>query len=141
MTRVFVDSDVILDLVLKREPHFSAAARLFLLIQGGELQGYTSSLAFANLFYILRKQGSREQAVTSLRKLRLLISVLGVDERVVDLALASAFNDFEDAIQHFAALESGLDAIVTRNQRDYSASRLPVLSPEECVELCSRAPG
>lgn len=133
--KILVDSDVVLDLLLARSPYFPAAARLFTAFQEERLEGYVSSLAFSNLFYILRKQSSGLDAVALLRKLRLITRVAPVDERVVDLALAADFNDFEDAIQYFAAVEHGLDAIVTRNRRDYRSAKIPVLSAEECLEV------
>jgi predicted nucleic acid-binding protein len=58
-----------------------------------------------------------------------------VDERTIDLALASEFKDFEDAIQYYVALSNEIDAIITRNKRDYKVSKLPLLTAEECVEL------
>jgi predicted nucleic acid-binding protein len=132
--RVLIDADVILDLLLERQPHFPATVRLFNLLQAGLVRGYLTSLSYANLFYVLRKAlRSGPSAVAALRKLRLLTNVLPVDEKVIDLALASDFSDFEDAIQYYAALEKALDALVTRNRDDYQSSRIPVMSVEECV--------
>jgi predicted nucleic acid-binding protein len=135
LRRVLVDTDIILDLLLERQPFFPAATRLFVAFQEGRLEGHVSSLAFSNLFYLLRKKVPGPEAVAILRKLRLLTRVLTVDEKVIDLALASTFSDFEDAIQYFAASEWELEAIVTRNRRDYKASRIAIVSPEECLEL------
>jgi predicted nucleic acid-binding protein len=135
LQRVLVDTDIILDLLLSRDPFFPAASRLFSRFQEGRLQGYVSSLAFSNLFYILRKQVGGPEAAAILRKLRLITQVARVDEKIVDLALASTFTDFEDAVQHFAALENGLEAIVTRNWRDYKDSKLAIVNAEECLEL------
>ena|SRR5438270_11591908 len=133
--RVFLDSDIILDLLLAREPFFPAATRLFLLIQEGEIQGCVSPLIFSNLFYILRKNRSAPAAVTALRKLKLLTHILPVDDRAIDLALASSFTDFEDAIQYYTALSNEVDAIVTRNKQDYKTAKIPILTAEECIEL------
>ena len=133
--RVLVDTDVVLDLLLERQPFFPAAARLFVTFEEGHLEGHVSSLAFSNLFYVLRKQTSGSEAIAILRKLRLVTRVLAVDERIIDLALASTFADFEDAIQYFAAAEQGLEAIVTRNRRDYRASKIVIVNAEECLEL------
>jgi predicted nucleic acid-binding protein len=135
MRSVLFDSDIVLDLLLARQPHASAAVRLFALVQDERLIAYVSSLAFANLFYLLRKEGSAAKAIETLRKLRLLVRVVPVGPKVIDLALASSFRDFEDAIQYFAAREEGLEAIVTRNQRDYKGSTLPVLNAEECLDF------
>jgi len=121
--------------VLERQPFFPAAARLFGGFEEGRLEGHVSSLAFSNLFYILRQQTSGPEAVAILRKLRLITRVIEVDERTIDLALASTFADFEDAIQYFAAAEQGLDAIVTRNRRDYRGAKIAIVNAEECLEL------
>lgn len=133
--RVFIDTDVILDLLLAREPFFSAATGLFVLVQDGEIEGCISPLSFSNLFYVLRKELSAPEAVAALRKLKILTHVLPVDDRTIDSALASSFTDFEDAIQYYTALSNEVEVIVTRNKRDYKASKLPVLNGEECVEL------
>lgn len=133
--KVFIDTDIILDLLLAREPFFSAATRLFLLIQDGEMEGYVSPLSFSNLFYILRKATSGTEAVAALRKLKLITRVLSVDEQTIDLALASSFSDFEDAIQYYAALSSDIALIVTRNKSDYKTAKIPVLTAEECIEV------
>jgi predicted nucleic acid-binding protein len=148
MRRVFVDTDVILDLLLAHQPFFPAATRLFLLFQEGKLEGCVSPLIFPNLFYILRKEMPGSRAISTLHKLRLLIRVLPIDERTIDLALASSFTDFEDAIQYYTALAHDLDAVVTRNKQDYKPAKLPILNAEECLALYrsqaspgDRAPG
>jgi predicted nucleic acid-binding protein len=133
--RVFVDADVILDLLLARQPFFPAATELFLLIQNEQIEAWASPLIFSNLFYILRKALSAPEAVAALRKLRLLLRLLPVDERATDLTLASSFTDFEAAIQYYAAIAGNLDAIVTRNQQDYKPAKLPILNAAECVAL------
>jgi predicted nucleic acid-binding protein len=133
--QVFVDSDIILDLLLAREPFFPAAADLFLLIQEGRIEGFTSPVVFANLFYILRQGMTAAEAVTALRKLRLLLGIAAVDEKTIDRGLASSFADFEDAIQYYTAVAHDLDAVVTRNKRDYKATEIPVLDAAECVQL------
>lgn len=140
LQRVLVDTDVILDLLLAREPFFPAAAELFLEIQEGHLTGYASSLSFSNLFYLLRKRMPNPQAIEVLRKLRLLVHALAVDSEVVDRALASPFQDLEDAMQALAAEVGQLDAIVTRNKRDFRGAALPVFSPEELLAALRSQP-
>jgi predicted nucleic acid-binding protein len=135
MMRIFIDTDVILDLLLAREPFVPGATRLFLLIQDSKIEGFVSPLIFSNLFYVLRKKLSGPEALAALRKLRLLTHVLPIDEETIDLALASSFTDFEDAIQYYAALPQNLDAIVTRNKEDYRPAKLPILTAEECIGL------
>jgi predicted nucleic acid-binding protein len=139
--RVYLDTDVILDLLLRREPFFDAAADLFLAMQDARIEGCVSPLIFSNLFYILRQQMSAPEAVSTLRKLKLLVQVLPVDEKVLDLALASSFTDFEDSIQYYTALVHDLGAVVTRNKRDYREAKIPILDARECVELFGASRG
>ncbi|KAF0151378.1 MAG: PilT protein domain-containing protein [Ignavibacteria bacterium] len=103
MIKLFVDSDIILDLLAEREPHYIQAARLFTLINQNKIIAYTSPLIFANLHYLLKKQTTNLVALKSLRKLKTLINILPIDERVIEQSLNSEFNDFEDAIQYYTA--------------------------------------
>lgn len=129
--QVFVDTDVILDLLSRREPFYPAAARLFSLAERGEVKIHASSLCFANLFYILRKELSAPVAVNVLKKLRQLVSVLPVDDTIVSHALDSGFRDFEDALQYHAAMAAAIPCLVTRNGRDYPNPAIPILTTEE----------
>lgn len=129
-----------LDHLADRQPFAEYAHRLFALAETGELTACVSSLSFSNLYYILRKLNGHADALALLRKLKLLVRVSAVTDAEIQSALSSSFKDFEDAIQHFAALaEGGISAIVTRNKADYSASEIAVLSPDEfLVKLDSR---
>ncbi|MFA5805779.1 MAG: PIN domain-containing protein [Melioribacteraceae bacterium] len=134
MIKLFVDSDIILDLLAKREPHYIHAARLFTLIDKEEVIAYTSPLIFANLHYLLKKQTSNISALKNLRKLKTLINILSLDERVIEQSLNSEFNDFEDAIQYFTAVNNGITLIITRNKTDYKRSKIDVLTAEEFLK-------
>jgi len=132
MKTVFIDSDVILDFLAERQPHYSAAAELFQQVQQDMLQAVTTPIVYANLFYLLERHGTRERAHRLLRKLRQLVGVIPVDQRTVDAALTSDFADFEDALQYYAAVSSGAEALLTRNLKDYSAAiDLAVCTPAE----------
>ena len=133
--RVLVDCDVVLDLLLGREPYLPATIDLFMLFQEGRIEGCVSSLAFSNLFYVLRKAIPPPDAIMALRKLRVIVRVLPVNDQVVDLALSSAFIDLEDALHYYTAVTQGVDAIVTRNNRDYRSAKLPVFNAEQCLEV------
>lgn len=134
MIELFIDSDIILDLLAQREPHYIHAARLFTLIDQNEVIAYTSPLIFANLHYLLKKQTSNLLALKSLRKLKTLINILSIDEKVIELSLNSEFNDFEDAIQYFTAVNNGITLIITRNKTDYKRSKIDVLTAEEFLK-------
>ena len=134
MIKLFVDSDIILDLLAQREPHYIHAARLFTLIDQKKIIAYTSPLIFANLHYLLKKQTSNLSALKSLRKLKTLINILPIDERVIEQSLNSEFNDIEDAIQYFTAVNNGIALIITRNKTDYKRSKIDVLTAEEFLK-------
>ncbi len=134
MNKVFVDSDVIIDLLCKREPHYAFSSQIFVLSDTNKIDLYTTSLVFSNVYYILRKALGIEKAKESLRKLRLLVHVIPVEEKVVDQALNSNFSDFEDALQYFSALKYNLEFLITRNIRDYKGTELKILTPEELVK-------
>ena len=134
MKKVFVDSDVILDLLAKREPHYLHAAKLFTLIDQQEIIAFTSPLIFANLHYLLKKLTSNLSALKSLRKLKTLMNILPIDERVIEQALNSEFKDFEDAIQYFTAVNNGINLILTRNKVDYKKSKITISTAEEFIK-------
>lgn len=131
--KVFLDCDVILDLLTEREPHYQAALDIFLMIQRNEILAYTSPVVIANIFYILNKHFSKEKAIASLVKLKSLIKVLNCGESEIELALSSGFKDFEDAIQYYTALNNGMDCILTRNTKDYKTTNMTVLKPLEYI--------
>ena len=130
MNKIFVDTDVILDLLGQRIPHFHFSAVLFTFAEMKKLELYTSPLILANTFYILRKQLGNDEAKKALRKLRILLHIIDSSESVVDKALNSDFSDFEDAIQYYTALEHGISVILTRNLRDYKNASVIVQTPE-----------
>ena len=129
--RVFVDSDVILDVLADRKPHSQHARRLFSMMDKGQVLGHTSPIIFANLFYLLRKQNGLKTAKDLLTKLKILFNVLPMDGKTVDLALASEMSDFEDALQYHCAEAAGMEIILTRNARDYRGGAIPHSTPEE----------
>lgn len=134
MKKVFVDSDIILDLLARREPYYIFAAKLFSLIDQQKIMGFTSPIVFANLHYLLKKNISNLSALKSLRKLKTLINVLPVDERVIEQSLNSEFTDFEDAIQYFTAVNNGISLLLTRNKIDFKKSKIPIATAEEFLK-------
>jgi len=130
MIKAFVDTNVCLDLICGRTPFNSSAEKLFSLADSGKLKLYVSALSFANMEYILKSQYKLENARLALSRFKVLVSVLPVDDKIIELAIASGFVDFEDAIQYYSALESGLKVIITRDQRGYAKAEIQVIDPE-----------
>jgi predicted nucleic acid-binding protein len=129
--KVFIDSDIVLDLLCKREPFYEYAAEVFTLGDTKKIELITTSLVFANVYYILRKIVGIDKAKELLRKLRLMLGVVPVEEKIIDLALNSSFSDFEDALQYFTARENGIKILVTRNIKDYKEKDIIIQTPQE----------
>lgn len=133
MERVLVDTNIILDLLAQREEFYKDAQRLFTLADRKNVKLYISALSVANVNYILTKVQGKDTARRILIQFKVLVEVLPFDDKITELALASDFTDFEDAIQYYTALENGLDIIVTRNKKDYKNVDLPILSAGEYI--------
>ncbi|MCP4666098.1 MAG: PIN domain-containing protein [Deltaproteobacteria bacterium] len=142
MSPIFLDSDIILDVFAKRHPFYEQAARVLTLAETQQIRGCTSSLIFANLYYILRRLKNREIAVSYLRKLQTLVEILAVDAHSIVFSLNSAFPDVEDAIQYFTAKQHHIAYLITRNIKDYKAAEknvMRVCTAEEYLQLWDAA--
>ena len=133
MTKVFVDTDVCIDLLSGRKPFNMTAEILFSLADKRIIKIYVSSLSFANIDYVLRSQYSTVHSRQIIAKFKTLVNVLAVDNKTIDLAIASDFNDFEDAIQYACAIENNLTTIITRNIKDYKKATIKIVTPETFV--------
>lgn len=132
MKNIFLDTNIIIDLLAKREPFNQAALKLFSLADRGKLILFTSALSISNVSFVLQKQKSPEDTKQILRKLNLLVKILSLDEKIINLALNDdEFNDFEDGLQYYSALENEIDIIVTRNLKDFTNSKLPVMTADQ----------
>jgi len=132
-SKIFIDSDIILDLLCKRMPYYNYAAEVFTLGDYKKIELVTTSVVYAKLFYILRKILGIEKAKEYLRKLRIMVGIINVDERIVDLALNSKFSDFEDGLQYFTARENEIKILLTRNIKDYKENDIVIQTPEEFI--------
>jgi predicted nucleic acid-binding protein len=117
---VLCEINFILDIFLEREPFYAPAARIFAMIEAKLLKGFLCANSFPTLFYILAKELKRDKAMRVLEKLRIVFRVAAVDEKVIDLSLASDFKDFEDAVQCYSAVNARVDPIVAKNSRKNS---------------------
>ena len=130
--RLFVDSDVILDLVLQREDHFEFAHKLFDEFQQGKNILYTSSIIIANMHFIIRKLHDLKFANSSVSFVSKHFKIIDANNEDIENAILSKFSDFEDGVQYFSALRSKkIDVLVTRNVKDYKHALLPVFTPKQ----------
>ena len=133
--RVFIDTDVILDVALAREPFLEASRIVLAILENNIAIGYMSSNGVANLYYILRKSGGDENARLFITKLIQYITIISIDHSDIVNGLKSKIPDFEDALQQYSASRNQCDCIVTRNLSDYENSSIKVYSPIEFLNL------
>lgn len=132
MKKVLIDTNIVIDLLSKRKSFYDDAADLFSQADKKELKLTISSLTFANTNYILTKLKSAKVAREILRKFKVLVEILSLNDKITELALSDeSFPDFEDGLQYYSAIENEVDIIITRNKKDFKNSRLPVLTAKE----------
>lgn len=132
--KVFVDTNIIVDFLTKREPFDKAAAQLFNKADKGEIEAYVPASVFPFLFYLLTKVlSSKAEAWTAVASLRQLVYPLPVDQRIIDFALASSFKDLEDAMQYQVAEANSMQYFITRNLKDFRNVKITVLTAEDFI--------
>ena len=135
MKKIFADTNIVIDLLSRREPFFEEAATLFSMADNKQIELSISSLTVANTSYALLRQMDSNKAKSILRKLRLILKILPLDDKIFGLALNDeTFLDFEDGLQYFTALENRQDLIITRNLRDFRNSTLPTMTANQFIE-------
>ena len=131
--RVLFDTNVVLDVLLEREPHAHAAAQLMSLVDGGQIEGYLCATTVTTVHYLAAKALGPKRAASLVATLLDLFQIAPVDREVVAGALDLGFADFEDAVIHEAAVLAEASAIVSRNGGDFKGSRIPVFDPTEML--------
>ena len=133
--KVFIDSDILLDVALARSPFFNASKQILAMAENNLIIGNISSNCIANVYYILRKSGGDNNARKFIFNIVKFMTVITIDHQNVLEALKSKFTDFEDALQYYSAVENQCEYIITRNIEDYETSTIKVLLPEEFLRL------
>lgn len=134
MNSLFIDSDIIIDLLARRKNYIEAAA-LMTIIAEKKVNAFTTPIVLANVDYIITKYSNKSKSRKAIKSLRKNLSILPMDEEIVDTALESEFSDFEDAMQHYAAKKYGIDFIVTRNKKDYAKGCIKVVTAKEYIDM------
>ena len=133
--RVLIDTNIVLDFLLQRERFFQDAELLFQAIDAGQLIGYVTATTLTDIFYISRKHTrSVEQARQAVLETLTAMVICPIDRAVLESAFNSGLVDFEDAVQIFGAVAQGLDAILTRDNKGFLSSPIPVLSIQELLQ-------
>jgi predicted nucleic acid-binding protein len=134
MKRLLLDTNIILDIALKREPHFELSSKIFELIDKKRIICYITASTVTDIYYISRKEKGNEIAIEFISNLIEIVDVIGVDKSIIVKALESNLKDFEDAVQVSAAENYEIEIIVTRNKSDFLNSGLEILTPIELID-------
>ncbi|MGK7924566.1 MAG: PIN domain-containing protein [Spirulina sp.] len=137
--RVLIDTNIVLDFLLEREPFFQDADLLFQAIASGRVVGYVTATTLTDIFYIARRQTQNiEQARQAVSQTLIAMEICPVNRSILESAFASGLADFEDAVQIACANDRRLEAILTRDPRGFVNSLLPVLSIQELLQQIRR---
>jgi predicted nucleic acid-binding protein len=132
---VLIDTNVVLDQLLKREPFYENAKRIHLLSEKGYINSYISASAVTDIYYIANKElNDKDIVVKLLENLLKTTNVAAVTETGIHEALQLKWDDFEDAVQYVAGKSISAEYIVTRNAKDFTDSLIDVISPEAFLE-------
>ena len=130
-TKLFLDANVVLDLLGERDPFYKAVARIATLADKGKINLVVSALTCSIVFDLLSKFEDREVVKEKIRKFKVIAETSDLTDKIIEKGLSSRFSDFEDALQYHCALMMNCDIVITRNGKDFKGSEIPVLSPDE----------
>jgi predicted nucleic acid-binding protein len=133
--KVLFDTNVVLDVLLDREPYAEAAAQLFSKVENGELVGSLCATTITTVYYLTTKALDAEQALDKVQKLLHLFEVAAVNRPVLEAAIAARFADFENAVIYAAARHTAAESIVTRNAKDFMQAQLPIHTPDALLKI------
>jgi len=131
MSNIIIDSDILLDFFLQRKPFLDESIKILSACEKRQIKGFVTGLIISNTYYLLRKHFQHKMIMADFKQLLVFLDVITIDKNAIIKAIDSEFTDFEDALQNFSAENHGsINAIVTRNIKDYKKSKLSVLTPE-----------
>lgn len=131
MREVLFDTNIILDIALKRQEFFEDAFQLFKLIDESKIIGWVTASTLTDIYYISKREKGHASAINFIKGLIELVGVIGIDKDIIYKALFSEFKDFEDAVQASAAEINNIQFIITRNKKDFTNTVANVLTPKE----------
>jgi len=133
--KVLFDTNIILDVLLDREPFSESASYLLSKVERSEIIGFVCATTITTIYYLINKKLGSEAAARHVRSLMSLFEIAPVNRVVLEDALTAKFDDFEEAVLYESALHAGIEYIVTRNVRGFKKARLPVFDPMEFINV------
>jgi predicted nucleic acid-binding protein len=131
MMKLFIDTNIMMDLLCRREPYYNSIAKIATLADSNEVELFVSALSYATTSYFLTKSESINSCKNKLRKFKSISTIVALNTQIIEKSLNSNFTDFEDALQYYSALHAQCKVIITRNGKDFKNSQLPILTSEE----------
>ncbi|MCA2724259.1 MAG: PIN domain-containing protein [Microcystis sp. M048S1] len=131
--KILIDTNIIIDNALEREPFWNASEQVLSLIEKGTIAGYISASTFSDLYYIIRKARGRDWTLTYLKQLITFCQIATVNQAAIIMAFTTNFQDFEDSIQYSTAVVNQLDAIIARNPQDFPIITPRIITPEQLI--------
>lgn len=133
--RVVLDTNIILDIALRRDPHFLDSSGVFKKIDSSVVYGFVTATTITDIYYISKKEKGHQVSIDFITNLIEIIDVIGIDRQVIIESLLSKIIDFEDAVQSVSSYLNNIDYIITRNQKDFSESQVKAITPKEFLDL------
>lgn len=136
MNKLFLDTNILIDVLSKRKPHYNDSAEIFELHLVNKVELFISSLTFANINYILSKQIGKSRTISILEYLFDLVQIIPLNREIIQSALKNnKFKDFEDSLQYYSAISMEADIIITRDLKDFKFAKITVMTPNEFLKL------
>lgn len=129
--RIFLDTNVVIDLLGEREPFYNSAAKIATMADKGEIRLVVSALTYSTIYYVLSRFEDKELVKEKIRKFKVIAETSDLTDNVIEKGLTSKFSDFEDSLQYYCAVKMDCKVLITRNHKDFEESDIPVMSPEE----------
>jgi len=129
--KLFLDTNIILDLLGEREPYYESIAKIATLADKGIVTLVVSTISYSTVFYVLSEFEKSENVKEKLRKFKIISHSSDLTDKIIEKGLLSDFSDFEDALQYNCALEAECNLLITRNEKDFKHSEIPVMTAEE----------
>jgi len=133
--RILLDTNIILDIALRRNSHFDLSAEVLGKINNDTIFGFVTATTITDIYYIAKKEKGHKISISFISDLIEVVDILGIDKKVIIESLESYILDFEDAIQSVASKNNHIDLIISRNRKDFDKSDIKALTPEECLEV------
>jgi len=133
--KALIDTNIVLDILLAREPFLESAMKIIQMVDNGKMQVYVTANSITDIIYISRKHRTLEELQRLILDLLDRVDVIGVDRDDIISAFKLGFNDFEDALQSACSEKAQMEYIITRNKKDFSCSNVTVIDLSEFLAM------